>query len=51
MIYSCNVSETYVINCNLQCDFQNLDSLGVEGFFVSGYQNCVNSMLHSVYVT
>ena len=32
------------------CDTQNLDSLYVEGFFVSGYENCVNNMVHSVCV-
>ena len=45
---SCSVSDMYVINSNLQCDFQNLDCLGVEGFFVSGYQN---SVVHSLCVT
>jgi hypothetical protein len=44
-------NDMYVIYSNLRCDFQNLDSLDVEGFFVSRYQNCVNSLVHSVYVT
>jgi hypothetical protein len=40
----------YVINSKLQCDFQNLDSLDVKGFFDSGYQNCVKSVVQSVCV-